>query len=212
MILNLPSFKLRRGKLLVTIILSTGLSILLNAPSLQAEVAFVSCEKSFENNSRLRRFAKDAVAKFELSKKPVNLSSIGFDDENGNVTTLANWQGKVVLFNLWATWCGPCRREMPALDKLQEETGDATFEVVPVSIDRGNNAKAKAFYKQYNLDALRLFSDGTTKIFATLEKTELVHGLPTSILIDKNGCALGTLKGSAEWNSDEAKALMRAAR
>ncbi len=101
---------------------------------------------------------------------------------------------------------------MPALDKLQEETGDTTFEVVPVSVDRGNSAKAKAFYKQYNLNTLRLFSDGTTKIFSTLEKTGLVHGLPTSILIDRNGCALGTLKGTAEWNSDDAKALMRAAR
>ncbi len=212
MIQKFTCFKRRRGKLLVAVVLSTKLFTFLFEPALQAKEAFVSCEKSFETNSRLKQYAKGEVAKFELSEKPVFLGGIGFDDESGSRVTLADWRGRVVLFNLWATWCGPCRKEMPILNKLQSNIGDAEFEVVPVSVDRGNNAKARAFYKQYDLDALRLFSDGTTKIFTLLQKSGLVLGLPTSILIDKNSCALGTLKGAAEWDSDDARALMRAAK
>ncbi len=91
MILKLPRFKLRCGKLLIAFVLSTGLPTLLNTPALQAEATFISCEMSFESNARLKRFAKGEVAKFEISEKPANLSGIGFDDENGTpVTVLAD--------------------------------------------------------------------------------------------------------------------------
>ena len=100
---------------------------------------------------------------------------------------------------------------MPALQKLQVELGGDNFEVVPVSVDLGDDTKPKKFYKKAKLDNLPFYADGTMKVFEDLKKQGLAFGMPTTVIIDKDGCSLGILNGPAEWASDDAKALVRAA-
>ena len=112
-----------------------------------------------------------------------------------------------MLVNLWATWCVPCRKEMPSLAALQSEMGSKDFEVVAISVDRKGLAASSAFLKEVGATALKLYADPSTD---SLDKLQAV-GLPASILIDREGREIGRLLGPAEWNSPEAKALIKAA-
>jgi thiol-disulfide isomerase/thioredoxin len=138
-------------------------------------------------------------------RKPV--PDVSFTPENGQPTSLQAWKGRVVLVNLWATWCAPCRKEMPSLSALQGEMGSKDFEVVAISVDRKGLEGSGAFLKEVGATALKLYADPSTD---TLTKFQAV-GLPASILIDREGREIGRLLGPAEWNSPEAKALITAA-
>ena len=138
-------------------------------------------------------------------RKPV--PDVTFTSENGAATSLAAWKGRVVLVNLWATWCAPCRKEMPSLAALQSELGSKDFEVVAISADRKGLAASGEFLKEVGATALKLYADPSTD---TLVQFQAV-GLPASILIDRQGREIGRLLGPAEWNSPEAKALITAA-
>ena len=120
--------------------------------------------------------------------------------------SLASFKGKVVLLNIWATWCAPCREEMPGLDKLQAELGSDKFEVVALAIDKSGSAGAKKFLTDTKATRLAVFADPTAK-----EGTRLkVIGMPTTILIDELGREVGRLIGPAHWDSAEAKKLIEA--
>ena len=125
--------------------------------------------------------------------------------------TLAAFKGKVALVNLWATWCAPCRQEMPALDRLQAALGGDDFAVVPVSIDIGGRDRPAAFLKQIGVKNLPLYTDRTTEIFEGLKTRGLAIGLPVTVLLDRNGCRLGHINGPAEWDSEDGKRLIEAA-
>ncbi len=118
---------------------------------------------------------------------------------------LADFRGKVVLVNFWATWCGPCIREMPTLMRLQEKLGGEAFQLVALSEDRRGWAVIDPFLKRHGLTELHAFHDPGGK---TAQKLK-VHGMPTTILYDRQGNERGRLAGIAEWDSDEAVALMR---
>ena len=139
------------------------------------------------------------------------MASFAFNNDAGQAKTLADRSGKTVLFNLWATWCAPCRAEMPALDALQKELGSDTFEVVPVSVDLGEPTKPKKFYNDIGLKSVGFFHDSELATLNTLKKNGLAFGLPATLLIDGKGCVLGTLNGPAEWAGDDAKGLIIAA-
>ena len=156
--------------------------------------------------------ATGEVAAFQVAREVQNLSALAFNDEAGQPSSLAAHSGRVLLINLWATWCAPCRREMPALDRLQADLGSGDeFRVVPVNIDTGAKEKAAAFLESIDVKNLPLYRDPTTDIFQELKKRGFGIGLPVSILVDKSGCLLGHLAGPAEWDSDDAKALIRKA-
>lgn len=155
--------------------------------------------------------AKGEVAGFQTAKTPQDLGFIGFNDPAGKPVTLATFKGRTVLLNLWATWCVPCRKEMPALDALQGDMGGADFEVVAVNIDTRNPEKARAWLTDNAIARLRYFADPEAKIFQDLKRMALAVGMPTTLLIDARGCARGVLHGQAEWASTDAKALIRAA-
>ena len=141
----------------------------------------------------------------KAERKPV--PEISFTTENGTALSLGQWKGRVVLVNLWATWCAPCRKEMPALAALQSEMGSKDFEVVAISVDRkGVEASAK-FLSEVGASALKLYADPSTD---ALTKFQAV-GLPASILIDRQSREIGRLLGPAQWNSDDARALIKAA-
>jgi thiol-disulfide isomerase/thioredoxin len=145
------------------------------------------------------------MAAFVFKPQPVEWPGLKFVDTKGQERSLKDWQGKVVLLNLWATWCGPCRKEMPDLDKLQAELGSDAFEVVALSVDRTGLAGAQKFLTSVGTKALALYADPTAKMAAELK----VIGLPATLLIDAQGREVGRLLGPAEWASDDAKALIK---
>jgi thiol-disulfide isomerase/thioredoxin len=113
-----------------------------------------------------------------------------------------------VLLNLWATWCVPCREEMPALNALQAAKGSDRFEVVAINIDTGGDEKPKAFLDETGVHQLAYYRDSSMGVFNALKKEGLAFGLPVTLVLDKKGCLIGSMNGPAAWDSDEAKALV----
>ena len=147
------------------------------------------------------------MAAFVTKKEPEALGEIAFKGKAGEELSLKSWQGRVVLLNLWATWCAPCRKEMPALDRLQAELGSKDFEVVALAVDRAGTEAAAKFLAQVDVKSLALYVDGTARAGTALKAV----GLPTTILIDRRGREIGRLTGPAEWDSADAKRLIQAA-
>jgi thiol-disulfide isomerase/thioredoxin len=147
------------------------------------------------------------MAAFVFRREPEALPDVKFQDAEGKERTLADWRGKVVLLNLWATWCVPCRKEMPALDRLQQELGSDKFEVVAVSVDRKGIEGARKFLDDTKVGKLALYVDPTTRMLSDVKAV----GLPATVLIDTQGREIGRLLGPAEWDSEDAKRLIRAA-
>ena len=125
--------------------------------------------------------------------------------------TLADHAGKTVLLNLWATWCAPCRAEMPALDALQKEKGGNAFEVVAVNVDAGDDTKPRKFLKEIGVETLGFYRDPTIALFNEAKTRGLALGLPVTMLIDGDGCLVAHMNGPAEWSSPDAKRLVEAA-
>ncbi len=147
-----------------------------------------------------------AMTTFVFKPQPEPLPDVRFLDGKGAEVSLKDWHGKVVLLNLWATWCAPCRGEMPALDKLQKALGSDKFQVVALAIDKSGLDGARKFLTDSKVETLALFADPTAR-----DGTELkVYGMPTSILIDRDGREIGRLIGPAAWDSPEAKRLIEA--
>ncbi|MFH1344106.1 MAG: TlpA disulfide reductase family protein [Pseudomonadota bacterium] len=135
--------------------------------------------------------------------EPKPIAAIRFEQADGQPRSLADFRGKVVLLNIWATWCVPCRKEMPTLDRLQAKLGGADFEVVALSIDRHMDAVRK-FFTEVGIQKLAMYLDSTAK--ATRELGAV--GLPTTLLLDREGREIGRLIGPAEWDSPEITALI----
>lgn len=158
----------------------------------------------------LEPLATGEVAAFLVHDAAMRPPEIAFTDAEGQPRTLDDWRGRAILLNVWATWCAPCRHEMPMLDELQEEFGGADFEVVAVSIDQGETDKPLAFLDEVAADDLAFYHDPTTDVFAGLRAAGRGIGLPVTLLIDAGGCEVGYLAGPADWASEDAKALVRA--
>ncbi|MEM7291284.1 MAG: TlpA disulfide reductase family protein [Pseudomonadota bacterium] len=166
------------------------------------------CPASVARGKQLDAAAQGDIAAFRSLDEPLDMTEISFVDAEGKQTNLGEWKGKIVLFNLWATWCPPCREEMPYLEELQETKGGDTFDVVPVSIDLGEASKPKAFYEDTGLKALPFLHDNTMEAFQALKRKAVALGMPTTLLVDRNGCGLGVLNGPAHWASPDAVRLI----
>lgn len=143
---------------------------------------------------------------FVRKPEPVAVPNLEFVDGTGAPKSLKDFKGKTVLLNLWATWCAPCREEMPALDRLQAEMGGDNFEVVALSVDRGGIKASQQFLDKIKIKSLTTYVDATGKATKPLH----VIGMPTTLLIDKEGREIGRLVGPAEWDSPAAKKLIEA--
>jgi thiol-disulfide isomerase/thioredoxin len=143
---------------------------------------------------------------FVFKKAPQPLADISFLDAEGEPVSLKDWRGKVVLLNLWATWCAPCREEMPSLDRLQRDIGSDDFEVVALAVDKAGVKGAGKFFQDIKIENLKLFADPTARVSSSLR----VVGMPTTILIDKQGREIGRLVGPADWDGEDAKRLIAA--
>jgi thiol-disulfide isomerase/thioredoxin len=173
--------------------------------------AAADCAGALTVADRVKPIAKGEVAAFQVAREPDRLSELAFKKPDNTDATLASFQGQTILLNLWATWCVPCRREMPALDRLEQALGGKDFEVVAVNLDLSDPARAKAFLDQIGVDSLAFYSDPTSSLVAKLKGRGLVFGLPTTVLIDPKGCRIGVVEGPAEWDSEDAKQLIQAA-
>ena len=149
------------------------------------------------------------VAALTLADHDNPLDAIAFDGPDGTRTTLAAFKGQTVLLNLWATWCAPCQQEMPSLAKLQTALGSKDFSVVAVNIDTQRLDKPRAFLKQIGATSLPFYADKTADIFLQLKRSEKVLGLPTTVLVGKDGCEIGTMAGPAQWDSPDAQNLIK---
>ena len=140
-------------------------------------------------------------------KAPTALPEAEFNDPAGKPISIAAFKGKVVLVNLWATWCVPCRKELPDLDRLQTELGSDRFAVVAISLDRGSPDKPKKLLDDMKLSGLALYHDPSARLGFTWKAV----GMPVTLLLDREGREVGRLVGPAEWASDDAKRLIQAA-
>ncbi|KQQ70637.1 sodium:dicarboxylate symporter [Rhizobium sp. Leaf321] len=169
------------------------------------------CEGSAELAKSVGAFSKGQVAAMVEAQPPRPLS-LSFKGPAGQDMTTADLAGKTVLLNLWATWCVPCREEMPALNGLQAAMGGGDFEVVAINIDTGSDEKPKTFLEEYKIDKLGFYRDSSMGTFNALKKEGLAFGLPATLILDKKGCLIGAMNGPAAWDSDDAKALVTAAK
>lgn len=143
--------------------------------------------------------AAEAPQNFAVFDTPAAVPQISFADAAGQPKTLAGYSGKVVLLNIWATWCAPCRKEMPALDRLQEKLGGPDFEVVALSMDRKGPDAVKKFYAETGVRHLALNIDTSTRAMFALGAV----GLPMTLLIGRDGKEIGRLIGPAEWDAPD---------
>ena len=150
---------------------------------------------------------KGAMAPLVVRPQPIDLPDFTFAGEGGAAKSLRDFAGKVVLLNVWATWCVPCREEMPALDKLEAKLGGKDFAVVAVNIDKGGPDKAAAFLMETGATHLPLYTDPEGKLFVTLKAV----GMPTTLIVDREGKEIARLVGPADWASPEALAVIEAA-
>ena len=144
-------------------------------------------------------------ASFSFLGQPTPLPELRFVDGNGRAMSLADFRGRVVLLNVWATWCVPCRKEMPTLDRLQSQLGGSGFEVIALSIDRQGFAAVKPFYAELGLGSLRIYLDQSGKATHALKTV----GVPTTLLIDRDGREIGRKLGPAAWDAPEMIAVIR---
>jgi thiol-disulfide isomerase/thioredoxin len=170
-----------------------------------------ACRGAVTLAQRIAPLAHGEVAALTMATAPQRLPDLAFADADGQPKKLSDWRGKTVLVNLWATWCVPCRKEMPALEELQTKLEGPNFAVVAVNIDTRDPDKPRNFLKDANLTRLGYFNDPKAKVFQELKAIGRAVGMPTSVLVDGQGCEIATIAGPAEWGSDDAVKLIKAA-
>ena len=188
-----------------------GLAVVYGTGGLNRPPGDAACRPAVELARKIAPLVHGEVAALTMATAPLRLPDLAFDDAGGQPKKLSDWRGRMVLVNLWATWCVPCRKEMPALDELQAKLGGANFEVVAINIDTRDPEKPKNFLKDGNLTRLGYFSDPKAKVFQDLKAVGRALGMPTSVLVDRQGCEIATLAGPAEWASEDALKVISAA-
>jgi thiol-disulfide isomerase/thioredoxin len=158
-------------------------------------------------NRITRELATGAMSAFVVKPERKPAPNLVFFEGTGKQRSLSDWRGQVVLINLWASWCAPCRKEMPSLAQLQRRFGSKDFEVVAISLDRGGGKVAQKFLEETQSRLLRLYIDPSGRALETISAL----GLPASVLIDREGREIGRLLGPADWTSPEAYRLINLA-
>jgi len=158
----------------------------------------------------LAPLAKGELAALTVAGEPRRPEPFAFERDGGAKVTLADFKGRALLLNLWATWCAPCRAEMPALDRLEAAKGGPGFQVVAVNVDTARLDKRDAFLDGVGVKTLARYADPSGEVFETLRKDGKALGLPVTLIIDKHGCEVGAVEGGVKWDSAQAQALVGA--
>src|ERR1700676_1712437 len=170
-----------------------------------------ACRGAVDLAAKLAPLAHGEVAALTMATAPLRLPDLAFEDADGKPRKLSDWRGRTVLFNLWATWCVPCRKEMPALDALQAKLAGPDFEVVARNSAPRAPDKPKNWLRDARIGHLAYYADPNAKVFQDLKAVGKAMGMPTTLLVDPNGCEIASLAGPAEWASDGAVRLVSAA-
>jgi thiol-disulfide isomerase/thioredoxin len=209
-----PTLSRRRIPLAIAAVLigaAAGFAGIHGFGGLRHQAGDPTCQGAVDLARKIAPLAHGEVAALTMATTPLKLPDLAFQDADGKPKKLSDWRGKTVLLNLWATWCVPCRKEMPALDGLEAKLSGPNFEVVAVNIDTRDPDKPKNFLKEAGLSRLGYYTDEKAKVFQDLKSIGRALGMPTSVLVDPKGCEIGTIAGPAEWNSDDAIKLITAA-
>ena len=165
----------------------------------------VSMSPTPETGTAGGRLWMQIAAQLPQLGEPRAVPDIHFTDDDGRAKSLEDFRGKIVVLNLWATWCGPCRREMPTLDRLQAALGGKEFQVVALSMDRAGLPVVQRFYAEIGVKHLAIYIDSS----GTTARQLGAIGLPVTLLIDREGREIGSLVGPAEWDAPEMLDLIR---
>jgi thiol-disulfide isomerase/thioredoxin len=205
--------KRRKGPLIAAAVLAGfgALAAVYGVVGLARNPGDPACRSAQDLARRIEPLAHGEVAAVRPAEDARKLPVLAFQDGGGAPKSLADWQGRTVLVNLWATWCVPCRKEMPALDALQGKLGSPQFEVVAVNIDQRNLDKPKAWLHDIGASHLAYYSDASAEVFKELKVAGKALGMPTTLLVDPNGCEIASLSGPAEWASPDGVKLISAA-
>jgi thiol-disulfide isomerase/thioredoxin len=210
-----PNNKTRRR--VVAVLAACGIAVLAvlagvyGMGGLRSNPAAAACAPAVAAASRIAPLAHGEVAALAVAHTPFLVPDLTFKDAQGHERKLSDWRGRTVLLNLWATWCVPCRQEMPALDALQGDLGGDKFEVVAVNIDTRDAEKPRAFLKDAGVKHLAFYADQSAKVFQELKAAGKAFGMPTTLIVDRDGCEIGAMAGPAEWSSPEGVKLVGAA-
>lgn len=188
-----------------------GLALYGSGSNLSNLVATRPCAEADATVARVGPQARGQVAAFDVAQAPRVAPDFRFKTPDGSETHLGAMRGKALLVNLWATWCAPCKAEMPALDRLQNELGGERFEVIALNVDTRNVDKVPAWLADNRIDHLAAHTDPSGRALPAIQQHTGTAGLPTTLLIDAKGCELGVIKGPADWASEDGKRLIRAA-
>jgi thiol-disulfide isomerase/thioredoxin len=169
------------------------------------------CTAAQATAKRVSPLVRGDIAALTVPAQSRPLPELAFTAHDGQKRTLADFRGRTVLLNLWATWCVPCRKEMPALDELQAKLGSPAFEVVAINIDTRDPDKPRKWLTDTKIDKLAYYADPSAKIFQELKAAGKAFGMPTTLLIDPSGCEIASLAGPAEWAGEDAVKFIRAA-
>jgi thiol-disulfide isomerase/thioredoxin len=191
--------------------LAVGLAAVYGVSALTGNAGDKACRSAVDIAKKVAPFAHGEVAAVNVAKSPLKIPDLAFQDAGGHTLSLDRFHGRTVLLNLWATWCVPCRKEMPALDALEGKLGGPDFQVVAVNIDTRDPNKPKAFLKKLGVKNLTYYADPSAKAFQQLKSIGRAFGMPTTILVSPKGCEIGTIAGPAEWASEDAQKLIKAA-
>jgi thiol-disulfide isomerase/thioredoxin len=173
--------------------------------------ALQPCAEAEPALARVDAASRGEVAAMQALPRARPAPEIRFKGPDGAETGLADLKGRLLLVNLWATWCAPCKAEMPALDRLQAQLGGPDFQVVAINVDTRNLDKPPEWLKQAGIRDLAFYADPGGRVLPTIQRDTQSPGLPTTMLIDAQGCTLGVMKGPAAWSSADGLALIRAA-
>jgi thiol-disulfide isomerase/thioredoxin len=200
---------------LVSAVAAVGILIMLagvyGIAHLRGNPADAACQAAVNTAKQIAPLVHGEVAALAVAQTPFRMPNLAFKDAQGHDVTLADFRGRTVLLNLWATWCVPCRREMPALDALQALRGGKDFDVVAVNIDTRDPQKPLAFLKEVGVSHLAYYADDSARVFEDLKEAGKAFGMPTTVIVDRNGCEIGAMAGPAEWASDDGVKLVSAA-
>jgi thiol-disulfide isomerase/thioredoxin len=188
-----------------------GLAAVYGIAGLRRNAGDPACAPALATAQRIAPLAHGEVAAVNVADTAARVPALAFKDASGADKTLADWKGRTVLLNLWATWCVPCRKEMPALAALQQKLGGKDFEVVAVNIDTRDTDKPKVWLAQAGITGLTYYADSSARVFQELKAVGKAMGMPTSLIVDGAGCEIASIAGPADWASDDALALIKGA-
>lgn len=158
------------------------------------------------DTSALAAMREGDMKKLNIHSMPQPVPETPFTHQNGENVTLSDFSGKIVVVNFWATWCAPCREEMPMLSELQAELGGEDFEVVTIATGRNAQPAMEKFFDEISVDNLPLHRDQNQQLAREMG----VFGLPVTVILDREGREIARLQGDAHWNSDSAKQILQA--